>query len=126
MGTIMKREKKDGAKSYTAIIRKKKGGKVILSLTETFKSEQAAERWVRQTERDLKGKGALDQAVAARHRKTWADVIREYVAASPDTFGKTKTANLSYLRRLDFGNLAVQETDDHDFFCLSYPPKFGQ
>lgn len=119
MGTIMEREKKDGAKSYTAMIRKKKGGKVILSLTETFKSEQAAKRWIRKTERDLKGKGALDRAVAARHRKTWADVIREYSDASPDEFGKTKTANLAYLQRLEFGNLAVQETDDHDFFCLA-------
>ncbi|WP_322866052.1 tyrosine-type recombinase/integrase [Aquicoccus sp. G2-2] len=119
MGTIMERAKKDGAQSYTAVIRKKKGGKVILSLTETFKSEQAAKRWIRKTERELKGKGALDRAVAARHRKTWADVIREYSDASPEEFGKTKTANLAYLQRLDFGNLAVQETDDHDFFCLA-------
>jgi len=119
MGTIMERQKKDGGKSYTAVIRKKKSGKVILSLTETFKSEQAAKRWVRRTERDLKGKGALDQAVAARHRKTWSDVIREYSDASPDEFGKTKTANLAYLQRLDFGKLAAQETDDHDFFRLA-------
>ncbi|MBL3608662.1 hypothetical protein [Rhodovulum sulfidophilum] len=53
MGTIMQRRKKDGATSYTAVIRKKKGGKVVLTLTETFKSETAAERWIRKTERAL-------------------------------------------------------------------------
>ncbi len=118
MGTIMERNKKGGGTSYTAVIRKKKGGKVVLTITETFPSRQAAERWMKKTERDLKGKGALDRAVAARHRKTWADVIGEYRDASPKRFGKTKTANLAYLQRLDFGNLVVEETGDHDFFRL--------
>lgn len=118
MGTIMERQKKDGATSYTAVIRKKKGGKVVLTLSETFKSETAAERWIRKTERALLEKGALDRAVAARYRKTWADVISDYSDASPKGFGKTKTANLAYLQRLDFGNLAVEDTDNHDFFRL--------
>lgn len=119
MGTIMARQKKDGRKSFTAVIRKKKGGKVILTLSDTFKSRQAAERWMKKTERDLKVKGALDRAVGARLRKTWADVIRDYCDASPEGFGKTKSANLSYLQRLDFGKLAVEETDEHIFFRLA-------
>ena len=118
MGTIMERQKKDGAKSFTAVIRKKKGGKVVLTLSDTFQSRQAAERWMKKTERDLKGKGALDRAVAARQRKNWADVISDYCDASPEGFGKTKAANLSYLQRLDFGKLAVEETEEHDFFRL--------
>lgn len=118
MGTIMAREKKDGAKSYTAVIRKKKRGKVVLTLSETFKSETAAERWIRNTAPSLSEKGDFERAVAARHRKTWADVIRDYSDASPEGFGKTKTANLAYLQRLDFGNLAVEDTDNHGFFRL--------
>jgi integrase len=119
MGTIMARHKKDGAKSFTAVIRKKKGGKIVLTLSDTFASRQAAERWMKKTERDLKGKGALDRAVAARHRKTWSGVIQEYSDASPDAFGKTKTANLAYLQRLDFGNYVVEETGEHEFFRLA-------
>ncbi|MCA1287912.1 hypothetical protein [Salipiger bermudensis] len=61
MGTIMARQKKDGAKSFTAVIRKKKGGKIVLTLSDTFSSRQAAERWMKKTERDLKDKGALDR-----------------------------------------------------------------
>lgn len=125
MGTIMARKKKDGATSYTAVIRKKKAGKIVLTLGDTFQSLQTAERWVRKTERALKGKGAIDRAVAARHRKPWADVIREYSEASPEAFGKTKTANLAYLQRLDFGQLADEETDDHDFFRQGEGPLKG-
>lgn len=64
MDTIMQRKKKDGSHSYTAAIRKRKGGKVVLTLSETFPSHQAAKRWMRLGERDLKGKGALERAVA--------------------------------------------------------------
>lgn len=116
MGSIMVREKKGGAKSFTAVIRKKKRGKIVLTLTATFKSEQTAKRWIRKTEQDLSRNGALDRAVAARPRKTWANAISEYCDASPEGFGKTTPANLAYLQRLDFGNLAVEEAGDHDFF----------
>lgn len=119
MGTILARKKKDGSRSYTAVIRKKKGGKVVLTLTETFAKEQAAKRWLKTTERDLRANGAVDRAVAARHRTTWSDVIQAYCDASPDGFGKTKSANLAYLQRLDFGSIPVEDTDNHVFFRLA-------
>ena len=65
MGTIMARQKKDGAKSFTAVIRKKKGGKIVLTINDTFPNRQAAERWMKRTERDLNGKDAVVRAVAA-------------------------------------------------------------
>lgn len=114
----MQRQKKDGAKSSIAAIHRKQGGKVVLTLSDTFPSRQAAKRWIKKTGRDLKGKGAVDRAVAARHSKPWADVIREYFEASPERFGKAKAANLSYFQRLDFGKLAEEDTLDHDFFRL--------
>ncbi len=119
MGTIMTRPKKDGSKRYTATIRKKKGGKVVLSLSETFLTENAAERWMENRELALTKKGAVGRAIAKRKRKTWADEIDDYIAASPEGFGKTKTANLAYLQRLDFGKMAVDSTDNYDFFNLA-------
>lgn len=44
MGTIMARQTKDGAKSFTAVIRQKKGGKIVLTLSDTFPIRQAVER----------------------------------------------------------------------------------
>ncbi|WP_386166734.1 tyrosine-type recombinase/integrase [Sulfitobacter pontiacus] len=119
MGTIMTRAKKDGSQSYTATIRKKQKGKVVLTLTETFPNERSAKRWIKQRESDLNAKGALDKAIHSKQRKTWSDVIADYSAASPNGFGKTKTANLAYLQRLDFGQIAVEDTDDHTFFKLA-------
>jgi len=43
------------------------------------------------------------------------DVIADYYAASPNGFGKAKTANLAYLQRLEFGKIAVVETFGHTF-----------
>lgn len=60
----MARQKKDGAKSFTAVIRKKLRGKIILTFGDTFPSRQAAEHWMKKTERNLKGKGALDRPFA--------------------------------------------------------------
>ncbi|SCZ55617.1 hypothetical protein SAMN04488118_102447 [Epibacterium ulvae] len=42
MGTITGRLKTNGKPSFTAQLRKKKKGKVILNLVETFATEQAA------------------------------------------------------------------------------------
>ena len=39
MGTIMTRAKKDGSQSYTATIRKKQKGKVVLTLALLHKSD---------------------------------------------------------------------------------------
>ncbi|MGJ8590227.1 MAG: tyrosine-type recombinase/integrase [Yoonia sp.] len=119
MGTIMKREKKDGSHSYTAIIRKKKKGKVVLTMTETFMSEQSAKRWVKKRESELKTKGAVDKIIHLKKRKSWSDVIADYCEASPNTFGKTKAANLAYIQRLDFGKISVEDTDAHTFFSLA-------
>ncbi len=119
MGTIMERPNRKGASRFTALIRKKQNGKVILTLTETFPSRQAADRWIKHRERDLKEKGAVERMVQSRQRKTWSEVIADYCEASPDKFGKTKTANLAYLQRLDFGTKPVEETSDHDFVTLA-------
>jgi len=44
MGTIMARRKKGGAKRYTGVIRKEKGGRVVIALSGTFPSRQGARR----------------------------------------------------------------------------------
>lgn len=115
----MIREKKDGSQSYTAVIRKKKKGIVILTMTETFMSEQSAKRWVKKRERGLTTKDAVNKIINLKKRKNWSDIIADYCEASSKTFGKTKTANLAYLQRLDFGKVAVENTDAHTFFSLS-------
>ncbi len=65
------------------------------TLSQTFPNERAARHWITQRERELGARGTMDRMIQARKRKTWGDVIMDYCAASPDGFGKTKTANLA-------------------------------
>ncbi|AUQ74089.1 hypothetical protein [Phaeobacter piscinae] len=57
MGTITERLKATGKPSFTVQIRKKKNGKVILNLVETFASEQAAKNWLKRREDALEKAG---------------------------------------------------------------------
>lgn len=115
----MTREKKAGPHRYAAMIRKKKRCKDIMTLTETFASKKSVKRWVKKRESELTTNGAVDKIIHSKKRKNWSDVIADYCDASSKTFGKTKTANLAYLQRLDFGKLAVENTDAHTFFSLA-------
>lgn len=118
MGSIYERIKANGNPSYTAQIRKKRKGKIILDMVETFSSERAAKSWMKRQEAALKKPGALDRAVNAKARKTLADCITEYIAASPEGFGKSKSQMLSYFQRLDFGSLPIEDLTAQDFVRL--------
>jgi len=119
MGTIVERFKKNGKPSYTAQIRKKKRGQVVLSLAETFSSRQAAVNWMRRQEEALRKKGALDRAISAKTRKSVADCVQDYINASPEKFGDSKSQMLSYFQRLDFGSRAIEELKAADFVQLA-------
>lgn len=104
MGTIVKRLEKDGTPSFTAQIRKKRKGKVVLDLTETFGTRRAAETWVRRQEGGLKGPGALKRAAAAemlllaRHEGREALPFR---VVAEDHFGMTPEALEKKIRKGD-------------------------
>lgn len=119
MGTITERLKANGKSSFTAQIRKKKKGKVILNLVETFATEQAAKSWLKRRENALKKQGGLERAVNAKARKSVADCINDYIDASPEGFGKSKSQMLSYFQRLDFGASAIEDLTARDFVKLA-------
>lgn len=118
MGTIVERQKKDGKPSFTAQIRKKKKGKVILNLVETFATRAAAKSWLNDMESNLNRKGGMERAVRAKARKTVKQCIHEYSAASPFSFGKSKSQMLSTLSRLDFGAQSIDDLTAADFIDL--------
>ena len=121
MRTITERLKANGKPSFTAQIRKKKNGKVILNLVETFASEQAAKSWLKRREDALKKPGGLERAVRAKTRKSVADCIGDYIDASPEGFGKSKSQILSHFQRLDFGASAIE-----DLLALNRPGFTGE
>ena len=119
MGTITERLKTNGKPSFTAQIRKKQKGKVILSLAETFATRAAAKSWLNDRESDLNRKGGMERAVRAKARKSVSQCIDDYSAASPYGFGKSKTQMLSTLNRLEFGAKSIDDLTAADFIDLA-------
>lgn len=66
MGTVTERKSKSGGEStWCAQIRRKTGGKVVHSLSQTFEREAAAKAWLKKTEAALDKPGGLEAAIAA-------------------------------------------------------------
>lgn len=105
MGTIIPRKRKDGSTGYTALIRLKRGGKIVHSETQTFDREQAAKLWMGRREAELAEPGALTRAPDPR----LADVIDQYNREKLRDHGKTKTQVLRAIRDSDLGERRCSE-----------------
>lgn len=86
MGTIIRRERKDGSVGYTAQVRVKKGGKVVHAEAQTFDREAAAKTWIKKRETELAAPGALDQP----DDPILSAVIHKYLGDKLKPHGKTK------------------------------------
>jgi len=107
MGTIIPRKRKDGSTGYTALIRVKRGGKVIHSESETFDREQAAKVWMRRRETELAEPGAL----VKKPDPPLADVIDQYNREKQKAHGKTKTQVLNTIKASSLGELPCSQID---------------
>ena len=99
MGSILRRKRKGGTTGYTAIVRVKRGGKVVHSETETFDREQAANAWMKKRETELAKPGALEKSADP----TLAVVIDQYNTEKMKEHGKTKTQVLRTIKDSKIG-----------------------
>jgi integrase len=107
MGTIMPRRRRDGTIGYTAVIRQKRSGKVILTETQTFDRKPAAATWLKKREGELAQPGALDRIHA--EDPTLAEVINQYIDESVKTIGRTKAQVLRAIKGHDIASLRCSE-----------------
>lgn len=91
MGTITERRLRDGAVSYTARIRIRRGGKLVVSEAETFDSRPEAEAWLARTEKRLKRPGALSRLMAQAPQMTVGQGDRTVSAGEAVRIGRTKS-----------------------------------
>lgn len=103
MGTILQRERKDKSIGYTAVIRLKQGGKVVLTETKTFDRRQAAATWMEKRERELAQPGALE--TAQRDDPLLSAVIDRYIRESRKDIGRTKTQVLGAIKAAPIGSM---------------------
>ncbi|MGL4603638.1 MAG: tyrosine-type recombinase/integrase [Iodobacter sp.] len=90
MATITQRTAADGALSYRAQVRVKRGGQIVHSETRTFAKEKLAKDWAAKLELALKGDGAIEQRKISK--LTVGDLLSRYVEEVGDVqkFGRTK------------------------------------
>ena len=115
MGSIIARKRKDGTMGHTAVIRIKKGGKVIYTETQTFDRDQAAKAWVKKRETELARPGALDKPTDP----TLAAVIGIYLADKLKPHGKTKDQVLRTIKAHDIGALRCSQIDSREIVLFA-------
>ena len=87
MGTIAARTKKDGSTTFTATVRVKQGGRVVLSKSATFDRQAAANAWIAKTEKDAAKPGGLTPRAPTM---TLGQAIDKYMSISRREIGRTK------------------------------------
>ncbi len=109
MGTIVERERRDKSIGYTAIIRLKRGGRVVHTETKTFDRRPAAANWIKKRERDLAQPGALD--AAQKKDPSLSDVIDQYIKESRKDIGRTKAQVLRAIKAAPIGGMECSKID---------------
>lgn len=113
MGTILARRRRDGSIGYTALIRIKRGGKLVHTETETFERDQAAKAWLKKRETELAQPGALSKPTDP----TLADVIDKYTQDKTQDYGSTKTQVLRTIKTSDLAAMRCSEIKSPDIIA---------
>jgi hypothetical protein len=114
MGTITERKRKGGSIAYRAEVVRKRAGKVVLKLTETFDRKKAAEAWIEAKEKALEKPGALDAAIAARKiptSSTLGDAINRTLTGRVKAVGRTTKDNLRIVGRNEISKLKCEDVE---------------
>ncbi len=104
MGTIRTREKANGDKSYTAIVRIKNKQIIVHNETQTFPKKALAQAWIKRREAELQQQKAT--GVVNLNRVTIEEILEAYVkqAEGVTRWGRTKTADIKRLRESGLSN----------------------
>ena len=114
MGSIQARPRKDGTIGYTAQVRIKRAGRVVLTTNETFGTERDAARWIERTEKALARPGALEAALGKRHGLTVGEAIERYVREKRSAIGRTKAQVLRSILAYDIAMIRCDELRSAD------------
>ena len=110
MGNIVPRKRKDGTTGYTAVIRIKRGGRIVHRETKTFDREAAAKTWIKKREGALAAPGALDAILAPPvEDPPLSDVIDRYNEDKLKPHGKTKDQVLRTIQGSELGQMTCSK-----------------
>ena len=119
MGTIATRKRANGENSYTATIRVKNGGVVVLSESQTFDKKALASAWMTRREAELQKVRATG---APEVRKVTVDeILVAYVkqAEGITKWGRSKTADIRRLRECSLASKDARYLTDSDLIAYA-------
>jgi len=119
MGQIIERKRKDGSSTYTAQVRRKKGGKTIFSFAQTFDKKADAKAWMKRKERELNQPDGLATAIKKKTAKTLGEVIQAYIESQNGQIGKSKLQNLSATCRFEIAHENAETLVASDFVAFA-------
>lgn len=122
MGSITPRKRKDGSIGYRTEVVRKRGGKVVLKLVETFDRLKAAENWIDKKEKELDRPGGLEAAIAAKispARSTLGDAIDRTLTGRIKEVGRTTKDNLRIARRHDISAFLCEDVESRHIVDLA-------
>lgn len=99
MGTVTKRQLKDGTIRYRAQVRIQKENYPIYKVSKTFSKKSLADEWIKKTEAEIELNPEKILNPSTVKHKTLADLIKKYLEEA-DGFARTKTWTLNYLASL--------------------------
>lgn len=115
MGTVTKRQTKDGTTRYRAQVRVQRQGYPEFKQSKTFSKKSLAEEWIKRTgaEIELHPEKMLNPEVQLKH-KTFREFIFQYLDEA-DSFARTKTGALQHIASLDISEKNIYSLTRQDF-----------
>lgn len=115
MGTVTKRQTKDGTTRYRAQVRVQRLGYPEFKQSKTFSKKSLADEWIKRTEAaiELNPEKMLNPEVQLK-QKTLREFIFQYLEEA-DSFARTKTGALQHIASLEISEKNIYSLTRQDF-----------
>ena len=120
--TIIPRQRANGTTGYTVQVQRKRNGKVVLNLVETFDRLAAAEAWEKRKKADLAKPGGLERAIEAAKKPkgaTLGDAIGLTLTKRVKEVGKTTKDNRGVVQKRRIAAEECESVKSHDVTALA-------
>lgn len=115
MGTITKRQLKDGSFSYRAQVRARRPGFPVFNQSRTFSKKSLADEWVKRTEAEIeRNPEKMLNPDAQLNHKSLKDFIHQYLEEA-DSFARTKSGALNFIARQSIAEKDAYSLTRQDF-----------
>lgn len=123
MGSIVKRQRKNGSVAWLAQIVIKRDGRIVLRENKTFERRSTASAWIKQRQEHLSQPEAVEEECLSQSNNgrtpTLADAIDRYIRESNRNMGRTKTQVLRSIKDFDIADMNCDSIKSSDIVAFA-------